>query len=607
MGEQTNDQEHQILTSSVQSTPISKSNDEFKDQIGPAKFSDAMGEQTNDQEHQILTSSVQSTPISKSNDELQDQFEPSSKIPQAICEQSMEYDEPFSSHKPDSSISSVDDAVQTKKIALSSISSFSDQETTLSLLKSLNCTQNEIEYILTEGERFFNKPHILSNKLKISLDQAKSVLSILKSNLQESQRSITQAEIGKIRNCLKENPEYGCANDISLFCDIDESLVSNYLDSLPLTLVQKNAIAEKYNSGCSICDIVKMMDIPIEKVHEYIESTFITFDGKKGKQAYSIIQKYFSESSPFKLRTLIISNDLRLQDQLGCVLRQRNNDEYLQLRRYFQKFTESMSFLDIGMKLTIEDIYVIKQNKHENLEQLSVRLHKVKTAISDYLDQYEPFNVVQEYNTSLQMSRMKQILSNFGKNQLSFETYRMIICDSLENMIRESDWTSKCPRDSFRELLPLVFYYLKCSLPLEYLSNMIALSYKGTFTSHDLFHIIFQLSDSMLKGFCLEHYSFSNPIPLIYSILPNAATKGIKTTVCEELWYSLDSFKGLVSFGIGRASWNPVGKSHLLDLIFETDFVKGSPQNSAFHYNSIDIQLTRNLFGEEISGMESTN
>ena len=43
---------------------------------------------------------------------------------------------------------------------------------------------------------------------------------------------------------------------------------------------------------------------------------------------------------------------------------------------------------------------------------------------------------------------------------------------------------------------------------------------------------------------------------------------------------------------------DPVGKSYLLDLIFGTDFVSGSPTKSAFHSSSIDIQMTKNLFGE---------
>ena len=183
-------------------------------------------------------------------------------------EQTMEHGKQLSSLKPNSSTSSIDDAIQAKGIALSSVSSLSDQVTVSNMLKrTLDCTQNEIEYILTEGERFINKPHILSKKLKISFGQAESVLDILKSHSQESQRSITKAEIDRILNCLEENPELESVSDIALFCDINESLVSSFLDSLPLTPIQKNKITEKINSGYSICDIVKILDLPIEKVH----------------------------------------------------------------------------------------------------------------------------------------------------------------------------------------------------------------------------------------------------------------------------------------------------------------------------------------------------
>ena len=260
------------------------------------------------------------------------------------------------------------------------------------------------------------------------------------------------------------------------------------------------------------------------------------------------------------------------------------------------------------MTLTLEDIMTIKQSDCIDLEQLSVKLHKVQTVIKDYLEQYHPNSIVRKHNKITQISEMEQIANVFGNTPLTFHIYRMIISDSLEELILQSNWSSKKPQNAFRQLLPQIFYYLKCSLPLEHLSNMIALSYKGVFTTHDLFHLIFQLSDPVLKGFCIEHYSFSNSIPLIYTQLPDAESKILKTAVCEELWYSLEDFNGLVSFGVGRASWNPVGKSYLLDMIFETDFVKGNPQKSAFHYNSIDIQLTKNLFGEmkDTSSKEST-
>ena len=594
----TKEEENQFPNISIQSA----SDEELQDRIvSSMKHPEAIVTSTKEEENQFPNISIQSAP----DEELQDRIVSSMKHPEEIVTSTKEEENQF----PNISIQSAPDEELQNRIvssmkqpeeivASTPISPISAPETTSDRLTNLGYCKNEIEYILKEGEKFFNKPLILSKKLKISLDQATSALDILKSSLQESKGSITKAETCKIRTCLRENPEFRSASDIALFCDIDESLVSNYLDSLSLTPTQRNVITEKYNSGCSVSDIVKISDLPLGKVRKYIESTFVTFEGIEGKHVFSIIRKYFNETSPFRLRTLIISNDLNLQDQLGCVLRTRNKEEYSQLRGYFNKFRESKSFLDIIMNLTIEDIHVIRQNRHEDLEQLSIRLDKVKTVIIDYLHHYQPFLVVHEYNVGVQLSQIKQIIRSFGKTQLTFETYRMIISDSLEKIIRASDWNSKSPKESFRELLSLVFYYLKCSLPLEYLSNMIALSCKGVFTSHDLFHLIFQLSDPVLKGFCIEHYSFSNPVPLIYPLLPNPATKNIKMTVCKELWYSLEDFTGLVSFGIGRASWNPVGKSYLLDLIFETDFVKGSPQNSSFHYSSIDIQLTKNLFGE---------
>ena len=109
------------------------------------------------------------------------------------------------------------------------------------------------------------------------------------------------------------------------------------------------------------------------------------------------------------------------------------------------------------------------------------------------------------------------------------------------------------------------------------------------------------MSDPVVRGLCIEHYSFSNPVPFYYPLLeshqPEQTSAQFK--ICNELWYSLQEFHGLVSFGLGWASWNSIGKSTLLDLMFETDFVKSSPQSSPFHLNSIDIQMTKNLFGKK--------
>ena len=117
------------------------------------------------------------------------------------------------------------------------------------------------------------------------------------------------------------------------------------------------------------------------------------------------------------------------------------------------------------------------------------------------------------------------------------------------------------------------------------------------------------MSDPVVRGLCIEHYSFSNPVPLHYprlnSHIFNEKQKfslqkiTCQFDICKELWYSLQQFNSLVSFGLGWASWNPIGKSHLLDLMFKTDFENGSPPTSPFHLNSIDIQMTKNLFGKK--------
>ena len=474
-------------------------------------------------------------------------------------------------------------------------------------LGELGLCGKDIEYILSQGKKFFEKPQLLARKLNMSIEISNFALDLLKSSLSEPEESLTSEEILKIAKYVNENPEDG-AEDIALMCDIEEALLTKYLLSLPLTTIQKSKVTEMFQSNLSTSDIAIMLKSSKEKIDEYIMQTFITFEGIEGNCILLIIQNNFGDFPPSKLRELILKKDLKLQDQLGCILRDKSQEEFKKLLEYFNKFEESRAFLLFDMNLTEDDILTIRQSDCTNLEQLSMRLHKVETVVKNYLEQYNPCSIEREHKMGMQMTEMKQIVKIFGNAKLTFHTYRMIISDSLEELIQQSDWSSKQPQNAFNELLPQIFYYLKCSLPFEHLSNMIALSYKGIFTTHDLFHLLFQLSDPVLKGFCLEHYSFSNPIPFIYPQLPNAGTEIMKTALCEELWYSLEDFNGLISFGIGRASWNPVGKSYLLDMIFHTDFVKGSPQNSAFHYSSIDIQMTKNLFGEmkRISSKEST-
>ena len=481
-----------------------------------------------------------------------------------------------------------------------------------SILSSFGLKQSDIDFIIEQGEKYLEKPIILAKKLKIQQEKAKKIISALKDYKQKPVFTLTQVEIKKIENCLKENPEVDCQEDIALLCNIDEAVVSAYFELKPLNDAQKQAIKEKFNAGYKVTDIVNILKLSNRKVQEYVECTFLTFTSEEGKHIWAVIQSNFREIEMIKLREMVISKNLKLQDQLCCILRERDENQCRAVEEYFNKFAESRAFFRIDKKLTIEDIVHIKQcTSFENIEQLSIKLQKVETVIRDYLKQYYPNEVERNHYAFKQVEQIQKTANNFGKDRLSFHTYRMIISESFETMIKNADKTRQNPKDAFLQLLPLSFYYLKCSLPLADITEMIANASKTTLTTHDLFHIIFQLSDPVLRGFCVEHYSFSNPVPFYYPVLKASSAISKKESefkICKELWYALQPFNGLISFGLGRAGWNPIGKSHLLDLIFGTDFEKGNPPNSAFHFNSIDIQMTKNLFGEmkNKSSVEST-
>ena len=481
----------------------------------------------------------------------------------------------------------------------SSVSSTAKDNELQSILSLIGLTQCDIDFVLEHGEKYLEKPPILSKKLKIPLESAETIVTVLKQFKQKTVIIPTQDDINRIESCLLENPEVVCHEDISLLCEIDASLVTEYLQSKPLSEAEKVAIMEKFNAGCTMTDIVDILKISIKKVREYVESTFLTFTTEEGRIILDIILYHFPEIRISKLREMVTSKNLKLQDNLCCVLRERDGAQCRRVEAYFNNFDESKDFFNIEMNLTIEDILNIKRWSYENVEQLSLKLKKVETVIRDYLKQYYPNEVVRNHQTIMQVNQIDNIVSNFAIHELSFQTYRMIITEPFEDMIRNAKRSGQKPTDIFLQLLPLSFYYLKCSLPLSDITQIIANSTKITLTTHDLFHIIFQLSDPVLRGFCIEHYSFSNPVPLYYPSLESSLkSKETKFEICKELWYSMQLFNGLISFGLGRAGWNPIGKSHLLDLIFGTDFEKGNPPNSAFHFNSIDIQMTKNLFGE---------
>ena len=455
------------------------------------------------------------------------------------------------------------------------------QESSLeNALLALGLNQDQIEFLIEQGEKYLEKPLLLSKKLKVSKDIANRVIDVLKSSKKVEECVLNTANAKKIRKCLEENPEVESHEDIALFCEIDEELVSKYFEMLPLNEKQQKFIEEGYESK-SVSEIANLLQVSTKKVQNYIERTFMTFSGEEGRLVFDIINRYCGQMSISTLLKKIRTKNPDFQDQLYRILNKKNDSENNTLRTYFKKYKDSEDILHFDLNLTIGDIMSIKQSSNDSPEQLRVKLNIPESAINSYLNRYSVHPIEVKHHRELQERQIHELTNAYGTNSFSFDDYRTIITISFDEIIERAQIIpkSKKSKDILIELLPLVFYYLKCSLPFEDIARIIANVSETILTTHDVFHLVFQLSDPVLRGLCIEHYSLSNPVPLYYPKLKHLRSKSCKVDfeICKELWYCLEQYNGLISFGLGRASWNSVGKSTLLDLIFETDFVKENP------------------------------
>ena len=150
-------------------------------------------------------------------------------------------------------------------------------------LSGLKLSEQDIEFIIEQGNKFIGKPQFLAKKRKIHLDTAKSALEILTSTTVKPNIEITNAQIKSISSFLKEYPESENLEDIVLMCEIEEEIVAEYLEKKTLTNKQKTNIQEKYNTGCSIDDIANILNIPKAKVSQYVLDTFLSFTGEEGE------------------------------------------------------------------------------------------------------------------------------------------------------------------------------------------------------------------------------------------------------------------------------------------------------------------------------------
>ena len=463
-------------------------------------------------------------------------------------------------------------------------------------LKGKNAT-----FLIQNGDKFSDKTQLLAKKFSIPDDKAEKALKILKAY---KIKKVPPKEIMHFEQLIKKNPSMSL-KDIALLHDIHEDVVAAYLENSeasPLTDNEKASIEEQLDNGFSLTDIAVELKLSQKKVNEYVEHKFILFNGKDGDMVLKILIKHFGKCPVNKLRELIAKKDVKLQENICFKLPESDQNEYDNVKDYFEKFEESQNFFEIEDTLTIETKTCIRASSLEDVGELSLKLNRVEKVICDYLLRFHPDNKLMCHYAEEQLKQIRKLDEDLGiDSQIPHTVYRMIISDTFDSLIEKAKKrVGNLQMDILQEILPLTFHYIKCSLSLEELTQIISNMTNIQLTTLDLFHLIFQMSDPVVRGLCIEHYSFSNPVPFYYPILspyPPEQTS-CQFEICKELWYSLQQFSGLVSFGLGWASWNPIGKSHLLDLIFQTDFMKGSPQNSPFHFGSIDIQMTKNIFGK---------
>ena len=197
--------------------------------------------------------------------------------------------------------------------------------------------------------------------------------------------------------------------------------------------------------------------------------------------------------------------------------------------------------------------------------------------------------------TLFTLPNYQEISARYFKSKLNMSQYRLLSNDTLrEQMIVYNAASTK--DETMNSLIPLFLYFLSCNLPLNYLIERIDPNLFPIKCPNELFQLLFQNSEKHLKAIFIHHYSFCNPIPFYYPIIRDySKIEPVEFALCEELWYSLTPHNAVMSFGIGNAANTPVGKSNLIDVIFQLNFVPNNLCSCCFHPGTVDLRLTKNF------------
>ena len=332
------------------------------------------------------------------------------------------------------------------------------------------------------------------------------------------------------------------------------------------------------------------------------------FSSDEGKSALDCIHRICGNIPTSELVSKIISKDLILQDKIGYILKKEDINAYQQLQEYFSKFKESEEFLNIKIELTIEDIEKIQQQYSlDDTTKISEDLNIVESVINEYKLQYSMSEMEKEHHSKKQVESLIKLSKSFKNfKEISIDEYKKISTNTHKTYVDKlrEDSDIKSFDELFQSIIPIAFYCMKCNLPLDQITDILREINEPNplipGSNHEIFHLIFQHSTPIVKALCIDLYSFCSPVPFYYPLLSPINDRQSEPVfkICHELWFTIPPCFAIASFGLGSASYLPVGKSELLNKLFNTNFTHQNLNDDhfdPFHFKSIDVQITKNI------------
>ena len=176
-------------------------------------------------------------------------------------------------------------------------------------------------------------------------------------------------------------------------------------------------------------------------------------------------------------------------------MKTQNPKEYSQLVAHLGKFKDSKKFKKVGGNLSFDEMKLINESNH-NVVELSNKFDKVDTVIRKFIERFLPKEVEECGYKQLQCKEVTKIAEKFGIGTISFHAYRVIAVDPIKDIIDSSEnlffRRRNIPKKIFERLLPWIFYYLKCYLPLTSIMTIIYDKFEIRLTAHQVFHMVFQ-------------------------------------------------------------------------------------------------------------------